>query len=84
MIPILVTAKTSPSTVLVPVIDSCNHDSQTPSSSLAFSPLSGCFELQANRQIQTNEEITISYGQKNNDDLLQYFGFVELKNVYDR
>jgi hypothetical protein len=30
------------------------------------------------------DELTLSYGDKNNDDLLQYFGFVENNNVFDR
>lgn len=29
-------------------------------------------------------QITLSYGQRTNDDLLQFFGFVEIDNVHDR
>ena len=29
-------------------------------------------------------QITISYGNRNNDDLLQYFGFVEVGCLFDR
>ena len=32
----------------------------------------------------TNFQITISYGDRNNDDLLQYFGFVEVNCAFDR
>ena len=38
----------------------------------------------ASKNIRSGEEVTISYGKRNNDDLLQYFGFVEEKNSYDR
>ena len=31
-----------------------------------------------------NLQITISYGDRNNDDLLQYFGFVEVNCAFDR
>ena len=31
-----------------------------------------------------DQQITISYGDRNNDDLLQYFGFVEVDCAFDR
>ena len=48
--------------------------------------MSGAFEINAAEDtgIQAGAEITLSYGDKNNDDLLQYFGFIEEKNTFDR
>ena len=85
VIPIIVQGDES-SIVLLPVIDSCNHKSRNPSCALAFSPVSGAFEINAAEDtgIQAGAEITLSYGDKNNDDLLQYFGFIEEKNTFDR
>lgn len=55
-----------------------------PSCQLIFSPISNSFELLAIDQIQAHTEITMSYGNRHNDDLLQYFGFIELHNKFDR
>ena len=85
-------------TVLLPAIDSCNHSSSNYNCELDLDPSRGGFSVRAamnnnnkkydndNRKdgiIGEKEEITISYGERHNDDLLQYFGFVEKNNQYD-
>ena len=40
--------------------------------------------MQTTRDVTVGEEITITYGEKHNDDLLQYFGFLELDCAFDR
>ena len=40
--------------------------------------------MQASRDVNVGEELTITYGEKHNDDLLQYFGFLELDCAFDR
>jgi hypothetical protein len=49
-----------------------------------FTPL---YSLTVNLQLTSSaslSQITISYGNRNNDDLLQYFGFVEVDCAFDR
>ena len=83
LVPQFITPKTS-STVLLPIIDSCNHQGSSPMATLALEPSSGRFTVRANCDISAGSQITISYGKRSNDDLLQYFGFVEEDNVHDR
>ena len=80
----LISSSNKSSTVLLPIIDSCNHQGSSPMASLALEPSSGRFIVRADRDISSGSQITISYGKRSNDDLLQYFGFVEEDNVHDR
>ena len=74
---------------LLPAIDSCNHRSQGYNSEMAFETTSNAFVLRNTQVIDGLEsdsppfELTISYGARHNDDLLQYFGFVEEDNPND-
>ncbi|CAN0110191.1 unnamed protein product, partial [Phaeothamnion confervicola] len=68
--------------VLVPMIDSMNHRTEA-KSELAFSPLSESFTITVNKPIATGEQALISYGRRTNDELLQFFGFVEADNPAD-
>ena len=72
------------STILLPIVDSCNHQSSFPAASLALEPISSRFAVRANREIPAESQITISYGNRTNDDFLQFFGFVEVDNIFDR
>ena len=80
----LSSSDSSSSTVLLPMIDSCNHSGKAPRASLSLEPVSNNFVVRALQDLQPGEEITLSYGNKHNDDLLQYFGFVEEDNPFDR
>ena len=68
---------------MCPVIDSMNHRSAlgdaTPS--LGYSSLIDCFEVLAPRGgAVAGEQVFITYGQRDNDQLLTYYGFVERPN----
>lgn len=69
--------------VLLPVIDSCNHRSQTPTATLDLEPLEGSFVVTAETAVAAGEEVTISYGDRTNDELLQFYGFCEVDNQHD-
>lgn len=73
----------APSVALLPIVDSCNHLSVAPAA-LALDPASGTFAVRAVRGLAEQEQLTLSYGPRHNDDLLQYFGFVERGNPFDR
>lgn len=77
-------SSTAASTVLLPIVDSCNHDGQSPTAALSLEPAKNCFVVRANTLIPRDEQVTISYGDRHNDDLIQYFGFVERNNPFDR
>eukprot|EP00752_Nemacystus_decipiens_P016244 g14524.t1 len=62
--------------VLVPFVDSMNHVT-TVKTELSFSPLSGDLGVSVNRGYGQGEQAYISYGLKSNDELLQFYGFVE-------
>lgn len=74
---------------LLPAIDSCNHRSQGYNSEMAFETTSNAFVLRNTQRMEGLDsesepsELTISYGARHNDDLLQYFGFVEGDNPND-
>lgn len=75
---------------LLPAIDSCNHDSSKYSGDVTFDPVASAYQLRecGNRDRGEDDaqgrELTISYGQRDNDELLQYFGFVEVGNPHDK
>ncbi|CAM9340116.1 unnamed protein product, partial [Laminaria digitata] len=62
--------------VLVPFVDSMNHIT-TATTELSFSPVSGDLSVSVNRGYGEGEQVYISYGRKSNDELLQFYGFVE-------
>jgi hypothetical protein len=75
---------TETSCVLLQAIDSSNHRGAGAVCDIALDPTKNAFVMQANQDIAIGQEITISYGEKHNDDLLIYFGFVEEGCLYDR
>ena len=72
------------SCALLPVIDSANHRGTNPSCTLSLPVSAKQFVMVADKSLGVGEEITISYGNRHNDALLQYFGFVEQHNMFDR
>lgn len=82
LIPAVLEAKRS-SCVLLPVIDSCNHNSINPSTELALEPNKNSFVVRSKQSIKNSDQVSLSYGARTNDDLLQYFGFVEIDNPHD-
>ena len=78
---------------LLPAIDSCNHDSVNFSGDVIYDPVASAYQLREcgnsdrgedkNKDDAQGSELNISYGQRSNDELLQYFGFVEVGNPHD-
>lgn len=60
-----------------------NHQSIGASASVAYEFFSDGYSLSANTAIPSGKEIFISYGERSNDQLFQYYGFVEPNNPYD-
>jgi hypothetical protein len=69
--------------VICPVIDMCNHRSVGASAQVAFEFFSDAYSLAADVQVNSGNEVFISYGSRSNDQLLQYYGFVEQDNPHD-
>jgi len=69
--------------VICPVIDMCNHDSLMTTANVAYEFFANAYSLSTTGSIQSNTELFISYGSRSNDQLLQYYGFVEQDNPHD-
>lgn len=69
--------------VICPVIDMCNHKSLGTSANVAYEFFADAYSLSATQAVSSGEEIYISYGSRSNDQLLQYYGFVETDNPHD-
>mmetsp|Transcript_27390 Transcript_27390/g.42167 ORF Transcript_27390/g.42167 Transcript_27390/m.42167 type:complete len:535 (-) Transcript_27390:14-1618(-) len=70
--------------VICPLIDMANHVGMGATGNVAFEYFSDGFSLSAlDPGVQQGKEMFISYGPRNNDQLLQYYGFVEQNNVHD-
>ena len=72
------------SCVLLPVIDSCNHHSRDANCEMYYDVANECFTLRTTAHVPAHEQLSLSYGKRDNDDLLQYFGFVEIDNPHDK
>jgi hypothetical protein len=71
--------------VICPMIDMTNHHSRKAQGEVAFEYFSNNYSLsiKSGTILQPNEQIFISYGTRSNDQLLQYYGFVESHNPHD-
>jgi Rubisco LSMT substrate-binding len=72
--------------VVCPMIDMANHDSIKAKGEVAFEYFGNAYSLAIRPNVtplQPNEQIYISYGPRNNDQLLQYYGFCEVGNPND-
>ncbi|KAL0038391.1 hypothetical protein WJX77_004597 [Trebouxia sp. C0004] len=67
---------------LVPILDIINHSS-TSSSQIEQTWFSNRLLAVIGRQVQPGHEVVHSYGEKPNEDFLQYYGFVDIENVND-
>jgi hypothetical protein len=63
--------------VICPFIDMANHVGVGMSGNVAFEYFSDGFSLSTLNDVAKGEEVCIQYGPRNNDQLLQYYGFVE-------
>jgi len=68
--------------VLLPFVDSHNHNSNV-TTMLDYNPGSNSFSLQASENFSKDSQVYISYGKYTNDALLQRFSFVEEDNMFD-
>lgn len=69
--------------VICPVIDMANHDSIRTSANVAYEFFTNSYSLSTTSAVPSNSEVFISYGSRSNDQLLQYYGFVEPDNPHD-
>jgi len=69
--------------VISPVIDMANHKSVGAAGDVSFEYFGNAYSLALQSSVGAGEEIFISYGSRSNDQLLQYYGFVEVDNPHD-
>jgi hypothetical protein len=71
--------------IICPVIDMANHVGSSPQGEVAFEYFGDCYSLaiQRDQSVKMNQEVYITYGPRSNDQLLQYYGFVEKNNPHD-
>mmetsp|Transcript_794 Transcript_794/g.1222 ORF Transcript_794/g.1222 Transcript_794/m.1222 type:complete len:533 (-) Transcript_794:49-1647(-) len=69
--------------IICPVIDMANHNSMKKTSEVAFEFFGDAYSLATSFTIPKGDEVLISYGDRSNDQLLQYYGFVEADNPND-
>jgi len=70
--------------VICPLIDMANHRGVGALGNVAFEYFSDGFSLSVLEPgVSQGSEMFIQYGPRNNDQLLQYYGFVESENVHD-
>jgi hypothetical protein len=69
--------------IICPVIDMANHQSIGSGGEVSFEYFANAYSLASSKEIPAGKEVTISYGKRSNDQLLQYYGFVEQDNSND-
>ena len=72
--------------IICPLIDMANHNSLEPTADVSFEFFTDAFSLASfstAAPIDRGSEVLISYGARSNDQLLQYYGFVERNNPHD-
>lgn len=70
--------------VICPLIDMANHVGVGATGNVAFEYFADGFSLSALEPgVTQGSEMFIQYGPRNNDQLLQYYGFVEESNAHD-
>lgn len=68
---------------LVPYADLLNH-SEEPNTTWYFNDKNNCFEVMATKNIDAGCEIYDSYGNKNNIELIMYYGFSTKNNKFSK
>ncbi|GKY95113.1 hypothetical protein MPSEU_000475200 [Mayamaea pseudoterrestris] len=71
--------------VICPMIDMTNHQSMQSQALVSFEYFENAYSLalDASSQVVPGDQVYISYGTRSNDQLLQYYGFVEVDNPHD-
>jgi hypothetical protein len=73
--------------VICPWIDMLNHDGALSGSDVAYEYFADSFAVrldEAAGPVGQGQEVLISYGERSNDVLLQYYGFVQPANPHDQ
>ena len=65
------------------MIDMANHKSVGAAGEVAFEFFGNAYSLCLTQRLKAGDELFISYGARSNDQLLQYYGFVEVDNPHD-
>ena len=65
------------------MIDMANHKSVGSAGDVSFEFFGNAYGLAVDQRVDANDELCISYGARSNDQLLQYYGFVEVDNPHD-
>jgi len=70
--------------VIAPMIDMVNHNGKPGAAAgVTYQALQASFEVLATKPYAAGDQVFISYGERSNDQLLQYYGFVESPNSQD-
>lgn len=69
--------------VICPIIDMANHNSLRATANVAYEYFANTYSLSITSTVPSNSELFISYGTRSNDQLLQYYGFIEEDNPHD-
>ena len=68
--------------VLCPFLDMFNHRPGVESDP-SYEYFRNTFSLSLNEGVEANQEVCINYGNRGNDELMQYYGFVVSDNKFD-
>lgn len=69
--------------VICPYIDMANHVGTREKGDVAFEYFANGYSIALKDTLSKGSELFISYGARSNDQLLQYYGFVEQNNPHD-
>lgn len=67
---------------LVPGVDFCNHRANA-TADFSFEYFAERFVMRSLKTLEPGEQVFVSYGERDNDKLVQYYGFVENDNPND-
>ena len=69
--------------VVCPMIDMANHNSVSFGAQVSLEYFANAYSMVTTKSVTEGKPIEISYGDRSNDQLLQYYGFVESDNPSD-
>jgi hypothetical protein len=70
--------------VMAPMIDMVNHNGAPGAAAgVTYQALQATFEVLTTKSYSLGDQVYISYGERSNDQLLQYYGFIEPDNAND-
>lgn len=69
--------------VICPIIDMANHNSIDCAAQVSLEYFTNSYSLVTRQRVAKSTAVDISYGSRSNDQLLQFYGFVEQRNPSD-